>query len=73
MDLDKALAEARAEVMPNDVSEMAASHRRAFDAAANIAREVVAERDAQITETIEVLRMEKRDLQIQIEQMAEGL
>jgi uncharacterized damage-inducible protein DinB len=47
-DLEIKLAEARAEIMPNDVSEMAASHRRAFDAAAAIAREVVAEKDAEI-------------------------
>jgi hypothetical protein len=46
--LDKQLAEAREGIMPNDVSEMAASHRRAFDACAAIAREVVAEKDAQI-------------------------
>jgi hypothetical protein len=47
-DLETKLAEAREGVMPNDVSEMAASHRRAFDAAAAIAREVVAEKDAEI-------------------------
>jgi hypothetical protein len=46
--LDERLAEVREGIMPNDVSEMAASHRRAFEAAANIAREVVAEKDAEI-------------------------
>jgi hypothetical protein len=47
-DLETKLAEAREGIMPNDVSEMAASHRRAFDAAAAIAREVVAKKDDEI-------------------------
>jgi hypothetical protein len=41
--------------MPNDVSEMAASHRRAFDAAAKIAREVVAKKDAEIAQALDDL------------------
>jgi hypothetical protein len=54
-DLESKLAEAREGIMPNDVSEMAASHRRAFDACAAIAREVVAKRDAEIAQALDDL------------------
>jgi hypothetical protein len=54
-DLETKLAEAREGIMPNDVSEMAASHRRAFDAAAAIAREVVAKKDDEIAQALDDL------------------
>jgi hypothetical protein len=53
--LETKLAQAREGIMPNDVSEMAASHRRAFDACAAIAREVVAKKDAEIAQALDDL------------------
>ncbi len=40
---DEDIAKARAEIMPNDVSEMAASHRRAFDAGVNLLKAGIVE------------------------------
>jgi hypothetical protein len=67
---DENIAKARAEIMPNDVSEMAASHRRAFDAGVNLLKaenEKYCDEIAQLKVQVEELKWEIAGTNLDIE------